>query len=628
MSGSRHGITGGAPIDVYNAEGGVIIGRNGSAINLDTTLAQRVTHIENRGLMVGDAQALAHDPTISDLDGDAVDIDALASIENWGTIEGKGAAGLHNGEANVSEAIAMGGGSVINHEGGQIIGYGRAIQIDNSGNGGALGVMTITNNGLIRGDGHLPTGTGVTPEDIALFAERMKGGEAINIVGTFADTVINGVTGEIVGGTKTDGGDDLFVNQGKITATGGSAVNLGDGNDTFEAHAGSTVTGLIDGGAGDDTMKLIGPGLGSVGATANVENLEVLSGTWSVAGSEAYDTVTIESGAVVTSQINLSGADKLTIEEGGTLNVNANNTNSVAISGVTTGLVIDNAGLIHSGPSTANAINGWLGSDTQSIEIINRSTGVISAEWQSGLAFDSDYEVPPTGTIKIQNAGLIESTNSNAVRMQDVYGVTVTIDNLAGGVIRSTDRQDTVRLGGTATLNNAGTIVATDTGENFGDAVDFQNSSGGVVNNLAGGLIEGSRHGVTGSGKVTVTNAAEGIIIGRNGSAVNIDNGGSEEEKVFITNRGIMEGRSAELDDSDGDAIDTDGLAQIPERWPHRRPGSRRLSQWRAEYFRGHRHRRRHHRQQRQCRDLRLRPRYPGRRQREWSGLRCDHHRQ
>ena len=147
--------------------------------------------------------------------------------------------------------------------------------------------------------------------------------------------------------------------------------------------------------------------------------------------------------------------------------------------------------------------------------------------------------------------------------MQDVYGVTVTIDNLAGGVIRSTDRQDTVRLGGTATLNNAGTIIATDTGENFGDAVDFQNSSGGIVNNLAGGLIEGSRHGVTGSGKVTVTNAAEGIIIGRNGSAVNIDNGGSEEEKVFITNRGIMEGRSAELDDSDGDAIDTDGLAQI-----------------------------------------------------------------
>ena len=61
--------------------------------------------------------------------------------------------------------------------------------------------------------------------------------------------------------------------------------------------------------------------------------------------------------------------------------------------------------------------------------------------------------------------------------MQDVYGVTVTIDNLAGGVIRSTDRQDTMRLGGTATLNNAGTIIATDTGENFGDAVDFQSSS-------------------------------------------------------------------------------------------------------------------------------------------------------
>ncbi len=40
-------------------------------------------------------------------------------------------------------------------------------------------------------------------------------------------------------------------------------------------------------------------------------------------------------------------------------------------------------------------------------------------------------------------------------------------------------------------------------------------------------------------------------MVGGNGSAVNIDNDGTEAEKVFITNNatGMMEGRSAELAD-------------------------------------------------------------------------------
>ncbi len=97
----------------------------------------------------------------------------------------------------------MGGGTITNYAGARLYGYGRAIQIDNSSNAGAFAATTITNSGLIQGDGHLPTA--VTPEDVALFAERIRGGEAINIVGTFGDTLTNTATGQIIGGVKMGG---------------------------------------------------------------------------------------------------------------------------------------------------------------------------------------------------------------------------------------------------------------------------------------------------------------------------------------------------------------------------------------------------------------------------------------
>ena len=52
-------------------------------------------------------------------------------------------------------------------------------------------------------------------------------------------------------------------------------------------------------------------------------------------------------------------------------------------------------------------------------------------------------------------------------------------------------------------------------------------------------------------------------MIGRNGSAVNIDNNASVANTVYVTNRGTMIGASAGYSDSDGDAIDTDGLVKL-----------------------------------------------------------------
>ncbi len=81
-------------------------------------------------------------------DGDAIDVDGLLDLTNHGRVAGLGANGTNDGEPNLSEGIAIGGGgSIANHAGASIYGYGRAIQVDNSSNGEAFGATRIVNDG-------------------------------------------------------------------------------------------------------------------------------------------------------------------------------------------------------------------------------------------------------------------------------------------------------------------------------------------------------------------------------------------------------------------------------------------------------------------------------------------------
>jgi hypothetical protein len=244
MEGSRHVVTGDNSVTVVNA--GIMIGRNGSAVNIDNggSEAEKV-FITNRGTMEGRSAELA------DSDGDAIDVDGLAQILNYGRIAGLGAEGYHDGEPNVSEGIAFGGGTIVNNAGAEIYGYGRAIQVDNSGNGNALGTTTIVNDGLIRGDGRGPEG--VSPADAARF--DLRGNEAINLVGDYEDFIGNNSTGRIIGGVSMGGGRDTLNNMGAIIATGGSAIDMGAGNDQLNLYTGATVVGQILLGSGDDVAN-------------------------------------------------------------------------------------------------------------------------------------------------------------------------------------------------------------------------------------------------------------------------------------------------------------------------------------------------------------------------------------
>ncbi len=243
ITAGKHAITGNAGATITNGVGAVMIGGNGSAVNMDNDAseAERVT-VTNYGLMQGKSAGTA------DSDGDAVDVDGLLTLDNYGTIEGLGHNGAHDGEANLSEGIAAGGATIHNYETAKIYGYGRAIQIDDSGNGAAFGPSTIVNEGLIEGGGNRPTG--VTEAEAA--ALDPAGSEAINIVGTGADRLTN--SGIIIGGVKMGGGNDVLVNTGTMTAIGGSAIDMGDGDDIVTLSGASAITGAILLGAGADTF--------------------------------------------------------------------------------------------------------------------------------------------------------------------------------------------------------------------------------------------------------------------------------------------------------------------------------------------------------------------------------------
>ncbi|MBR0858016.1 beta strand repeat-containing protein [Bradyrhizobium liaoningense] len=266
IDGARHGITGDQPITVAND--GTIIGRSGSGINMDSA-AGTTTVVTNRGTITGTA--------VGGADADGIDVDGLVSINNFGTIKAVGLTGAANG---LNEALAIGGGFLHNAAGGLIVSDQRAITVDDSNDGSAFAAMTIINDGTIRGNN----------------------GEAISIVGTFADTVSN--TGSIFGSVATDGGNDTLTNRGTITGD----VAMGGGDDSIGLVIGSVVTGTIDGGDGIDTLVLSGNGTGTLlGTVVNVEKLDVQSGIWRIKDAAGYSGIKVESGAGVVLEGSASG---------------------------------------------------------------------------------------------------------------------------------------------------------------------------------------------------------------------------------------------------------------------------------------------------------------------------------
>lgn len=262
ISGGRHGITTdlGATLTNY----GTVIGRNGSGFGSDGDGT-----VINHGTITGAFSGLQPDG-----DGDGVDIDKIAHIENYGIIQGVGAGGVDkNGFANGSEGIALGGGYVYNAKGALVSGANNAVLVDDGSDGPGVAATTLENHGVIQG----------------------LDGFGVKFVGNFADTVING---------------------GTISASNGLALDLGGGDDKLVLLGGSRFVGLVDGGTGYDRVSMDDPAGGSFGNSRNFEWLDVKQGIWTLTSNGDFsDGGEIFSGAALINQGSIAG--NVTVDAGG-----------------------------------------------------------------------------------------------------------------------------------------------------------------------------------------------------------------------------------------------------------------------------------------------------------------------
>jgi hypothetical protein len=170
------------------------------------------------------------------------------------------------------------------------------------------------------------------------------------------------------------------------------------------------------------------------------------------------------------------------------------------------------------------------------------------------------------------NAGTIQSdAGGQAVNFNKILSGTNSITN--SGLIQATN-SDAVRPGVNGTVGNTGTILSIATTDTGTDGIDAQQNSGVIITNAGNfsgstpgtGTIEGARHGITGGNTtgtgafgMTVTNNLGGVIKGDNGSGINID-GINGNELVTITNHGSITGNGVT---GDGDGVDVDGLVNL-----------------------------------------------------------------
>lgn len=318
ISGQHHGTTSDSHVDVYNAAGGLIIGRNGSGVGSDGT-GKVVNYGTITGAYIGTGNG----------DGDGVDIDHYGEVYNWGTIEGTGAGGVHSDgiRPNISEGVAItGGGIVVNHAGASISGIIKGLT--------AFGTFSITNDGSIQG-----------------------GYAGISSSGAISLSNSGSITSSINAVEFMDGSTVTVTNSGVLEGPR-YAILMADGDDHLIIQRGSSISGVVDAGAGMDTLSLQD---GAVFDTAiNFEALQV-DGSAVLTGNNDMASSTIVKGARL--QLGTGGTEGFVsgaITDNGMLAVDRSDT-------VTLPTVISGSGGLEqlgAGTTILNAANTFTGDTT------------------------------------------------------------------------------------------------------------------------------------------------------------------------------------------------------------------------------------------------------------------------
>jgi subtilase-type serine protease len=395
-------------------------------------------------------------------------------------------------------------------------------------------------------------------------------------IGAFAAETVIGT-----GVTSTDqqtlsGTDKLSVEKGGRLDVDDTAIVL-DGSSpapgVVVTNAGTIVaTDRAIDTDGDDNPRFISI-TNAQGASISSENDTIRVDTDVTDGAIVIDNA----GALVSTDgqvIDLGSVESkdavISITNGSTGTITATGNDAMKIGGGTISII--NHGLISSIESESRGIDIAEYLNIESVLIENAEGAVIEAH-SDAIRIDSDDEddTAATGKVVLNNAGVIASRGTGeeggqAIDFDKIGSAngSVTINNLATGEITSADA-DAVRPGEGGIVNNWGKIISSAPDNISGDEDDDTSNDGidlqghsGTVHNYSGALISGARHGITSDVYVDVINEKDATIIGRNGSGVGSDGDGK------VVNYGTITGT---IDDNsvngDGDGVDIDGFADI-----------------------------------------------------------------
>jgi len=517
ISGRRNGISADGNLYINNGfssslNSGSVVGRNGAGIDAGAN-----AWIVNWGEITGQWDGVS-----ANGDGDGIRIAGEARIINGGTIRGISAHGTDSqGRPNRADGVVVNLGSVSNT--GTIIGAASGVLFEPTT---ASGVRTVSNSGTIHG------GTDA----------------AIKMVGDQRSSVYN--SGYILAGQS------------------GLAIRMGGGDDYVNV-SGVTV-GLVDGGAGYDTLFL-GRSSGAVQGTrfGNVVNFEELTvdGAWILDGEQSYS-----GGIVVNSFARMTTTGQLNtslINNFGTVIFDRAHDSSFSGAIVNVGgLEKAGAGSLTLGSQTytgSTAVSGGTLILTGNLASRNyrvEQNATIRSALDATLVASGDFSLTNRGTVLNDNAAgravaITASANVAITNIGSIQSVAEAIYvNAASsgsksvihnsGLIQSAGGKAITLLGDTSdTLVNQGTIFGAVSMGGGNDTVRLQ-GQGRIIGLLDGGSGQDLLELSDGQGTIDGSIRDFELLTVRSGSW-RLTGEGPDWESIRIETPGTLTGQSAAL---------------------------------------------------------------------------------
>lgn len=364
---------------------------------------------------------------------------------------------------------------------------------------------------------------------------------------SFVATIQNLAGGSIISqngsGIRTLNGNTTITNAGLVQSGVGTAITMGNGNNTLILQTGSAINGAADGGGGTNTVILQGSGTAS-NAFTNFQTLLMQGSLWNWTGTGTFSLAHVQTGT-----LNLTGtlgaSATALVDSGATLQANAQNLPASVTDNGLVRLAQDSAG------TYSGSISGTGAVDKTGAGVLTLAPAAASGNTYSGgttidqgtIAVGADNALgASTGGLTF-NSGTLQLTSS--FELAGTRAITLAA---GGGTIdtQSFDTMLTQAVSGSGALTKAGsgsllmTGVSTYSGPTtvaagtlaIGDAAHANAAlTGGGATTVAAGATFGGYGSVTGAvtnnGILAVANAvpslaSEGIgAFSINGSLVN-----------------------------------------------------------------------------------------------------------